>query len=115
MSDNLIVETHDRTLRAIYDIKTRSYENLLDSSGKKIHTQNLQILMVESSILWNYLADFLSPSSKNKRINSEKISYIFSKKAFLIFRKSTLKNIHIFSYIYRNGNPDSPQKLNKTF
>ena len=71
--------------------------------------------MVESSILWNYLADFLSPSSKNKRINSEKISYIFSKKAFLIFRKSTLKNIHIFIYIYRNGNPDSPQKLNKTF
>ena len=48
MSDNLIVKTHYRTLRAIYDTQTRSYEELLHLSGKKkIHTQNLQILMVE--------------------------------------------------------------------
>ena len=48
MSDNLIVKTHYRTLRAIYDTQTRSYEELLDLSGKKkIHTQNLQILIVE--------------------------------------------------------------------
>ena len=41
MSDNLIVKTHYRT-------QTRSYEELLHLSGKKkIHTQNLQILMVE--------------------------------------------------------------------
>ena len=48
MSDTLIVKTHYRTLRAIYDTQTRSYEELLHLSGKKkIHTQNLQILMVE--------------------------------------------------------------------
>ena len=48
MSDNLIVKTHYRTLRAIYDTQTRSYEELLHLSGKKkIHTQNLQILMIE--------------------------------------------------------------------
>ena len=35
MSDNLIVKTHYRTLRAMYDTKTRSYEELLDLSGKK--------------------------------------------------------------------------------
>ena len=44
--DNLIVKTHYRTLRAIYDTKTRSYEELLHLSGKKkIHAQNPQILM----------------------------------------------------------------------
>ena len=48
MSDNLIVKTHYRTLRAIYDTQIRSHEELLHLSGKKkIHTQNLQILMVE--------------------------------------------------------------------
>ena len=48
MSDNLIVNTHYRTLRAIYDTQTRLYEELLNlSEKKKIHTQNLQILMVE--------------------------------------------------------------------
>ena len=48
MSDNLIVKTHFRTLRAIYDTQTRSYEELLHLSGKKkIHMQNLQILVVE--------------------------------------------------------------------
>ena len=48
MSDNLIVKTHYRTLRAIYDTQTRSYEELLYLSvKKKIHKQNIQILMVE--------------------------------------------------------------------
>ena len=48
MSDNLIVKPHYRTRRAIYDTQTRSYEELLHlSTKKKIHTQNLQILMVE--------------------------------------------------------------------
>ena len=48
MSDNLVVKTHYRTLRAIYDTGTRLYEEHLDLSGKKkIYTQNLQILMVE--------------------------------------------------------------------
>ena len=48
MGDILIVKTHYRTLTAIYDTQTRSYEELLHLSGKrKIHTQNLQILMVE--------------------------------------------------------------------
>ena len=64
MSDNLIVKTHYRTFRAIYDAQTRSYEELLYLSGKKIiHTQNLQILMVEvykclnnisPSFTWDY-------------------------------------------------------------
>ena len=48
ISDNLIVKTHYRTLRAMYDTQTRSHNELLDLSGKKkIHAQNLQILMVE--------------------------------------------------------------------
>ena len=48
MSDNLIVKTHYRTLRAIHDTQTPSYIELLHLSGKKkIYTQNLQILMVE--------------------------------------------------------------------
>ena len=39
MSENLIVKNHYRTLRAICDTQTRSYEELLDLSGKKkIHT-----------------------------------------------------------------------------
>ena len=42
------MKTHDRTFRAIYDTQTRSYEELIDLSGKKkVHTRNLQILMVE--------------------------------------------------------------------
>ena len=48
MSDNLIVKTLYRTLKAICDIQTRLCEELLDVSGKKkILTQNLQILMTE--------------------------------------------------------------------
>ena len=48
MSDNLIMKTHYRTLRTIYHTQTRSYEELLHLSGKKItHTQNLQILIAE--------------------------------------------------------------------
>ena len=48
MSDNLIVKTHYRTLRAIYDTETRSYVEILQKTGKKkLHTQNLQILMVQ--------------------------------------------------------------------
>ena len=48
--DNLTVKTHYRTLGAIYDTQTRSYEELLHlRRKKKIHTQNLQILMVEVS------------------------------------------------------------------
>ena len=58
MSGNLIVKTHYRTLRAIYDAQTQSYEELLELSGKKkIHSQNLQILMVE---VYKYL-NSLSP------------------------------------------------------
>ena len=48
MSDNLIVKTHYRTLRAIYDTQRGSYEELLHLSWiKKIHKQNLQIVMVK--------------------------------------------------------------------
>ena len=48
MNDNLIVKTHYRTLRAIYDTETRSYVEILQKTGKKkLHTQNLQILMVQ--------------------------------------------------------------------
>ena len=48
MNDNLIVKAHCRTLTAIYDTQLRSYEELLYLNGKKnIHTQNIQILMIE--------------------------------------------------------------------
>ena len=39
MSYDFIVKIHSRTLRAIYDTQTQSYEEPLDLSGKKkIHT-----------------------------------------------------------------------------
>ena len=48
MSHNLIVKTHYKTLRAIYDTQSRSSEELLHLNGKKkTYTKNLQILMVE--------------------------------------------------------------------
>ena len=69
--DDLIVKTHYRTLRAIYDTQTRSYEELLDLTGKKkIHTQNLQILMVKEyeclnninpHFTWDYLKQKNNP------------------------------------------------------
>ena len=47
-SHNLIVKTHYKTLRAIYDTQSRSSEELLHLNGKKkTYTKNLQILMVE--------------------------------------------------------------------
>ena len=71
MSDNLIAKTHYRTLRAIHDTRTRSYEELLHLSGKKkIHTQNLQILTVEvykclnnisPPFTWNYFKEKNTP------------------------------------------------------
>ena len=71
MRDNLIVKNHYRTLRAIYDTQTRSYEELPDLSGKKkIHMQNLQILIVEvykclnnisPPFTWNYFKQKNSP------------------------------------------------------
>ena len=55
--DNLTVKTHYRTLGAIYDTQTRSYEELLHlRRKKKIHTQNLQILMVEVSKCLNNIS-----------------------------------------------------------
>ena len=38
-----------------------------------------------SSGYWGYLGQFLTPSLKNKKIYSEKVSYIFPKKIFLHF------------------------------
>ena len=71
MSDNLIVKTHYTTLRAIYDMQTRSHEELLHLSGKKkIHKQNLQVLMVEAykclsnispPFTWDYLKQKYTP------------------------------------------------------
>ena len=69
ISDNLVVKTHYRTLRAIYNTQTRSHEELLHLSGKKkIHTQNLQILMVEvykclnnMSTPWDYFKQKYTP------------------------------------------------------
>ena len=43
-----MVQKHDRTLRAIFDKKTRSCGELLILSRKKnIHTESLQILIFE--------------------------------------------------------------------
>ena len=47
-SNNLIMKTHYRCLRAIYNTQTRTYPDLLRINGKiNIHTQNIQILMTE--------------------------------------------------------------------
>ena len=59
MSGNFIVKTYYRTLRALCDTQTRSHEELLHLSGKtNIHTQNLQILMVE---VYKYLNNISPP------------------------------------------------------
>ena len=48
MSDKFIAKIHYITLEAIYDTLTRSYEELLDLSGKrKPIRKNVRILMVE--------------------------------------------------------------------
>ena len=70
-SNDLIMKTDYKTLRAVYDTQTRSYEELLDLSGRnKIHTQNLQILMVEvykclnnlnSPFTWDYFKQKNNP------------------------------------------------------
>ena len=45
-SNNLIMKTHYRCLRAIYNTQTKTYWDLLRINGKiDIHTQNIQILM----------------------------------------------------------------------
>ena len=68
MSDNLIVKTHYRILRAVYDTQTRSYEELLDLSGKKkIHTQILMVEVykclnnVSQPFPWNYFKQKNNP------------------------------------------------------
>ena len=59
MSGNFIVKTYYRTLRALCVTQTRSHEELLHLSGKtNIHTQNLQILMVE---VYKYLNNISPP------------------------------------------------------
>ena len=47
-SNNLIMKTHYRCLRVIYNTQTKTYRSLLHINGKiDIHTQNIQILMNE--------------------------------------------------------------------
>ena len=63
-SNNLIMKTHYRCLRAIYNTQTKTYRGLLHVNGKiDIHTENIQILMTEiykclnkiiSPITWDY-------------------------------------------------------------
>ena len=72
MSDNRIVETHYRTLRAICDTQARSYEELLHlSRTKKSLTQNFQILIlkvhkclnnISPPFTWNYFNPNLGAS-----------------------------------------------------
>ena len=47
-SNKLILKTHCRCLRAIYNTQTKTYCDLLRINGKiNIHTQNIQVLMTE--------------------------------------------------------------------
>ena len=47
-SNKLIMKTHCRCLRAIYNTQTKTYCDLLRINGKiDMHTQNIQILMTE--------------------------------------------------------------------
>ena len=77
MSDNLIVKIHLRTLWPIYDTQTRPYEELLHlSRKKKIHTKNLQIhglntTLIKVELLWNKPTNHL-----NKKQNPLYISKI---------------------------------------
>ena len=62
--DSLVVRTHWRLLWRIYYTQLKPYEEVLDISAKnKIHTQNIQLLLVEvyksqkhinASFTWNY-------------------------------------------------------------
>ena len=47
-SHNLIMKTHYRCLKAIYNTQTKTYHDLFHINGKiDIHRQNIQILMTE--------------------------------------------------------------------
>ena len=47
-SNSLIMKTHYRCLKAIYNTQTKTYRDLLCINGKiDIHTQNIQILIIE--------------------------------------------------------------------
>ena len=61
MSENRIVKTLYRTLRAIYDTQAQSHEELLDlSRRKKIHGQNLMVEVykclnnISPPFIWDY-------------------------------------------------------------
>ena len=91
MSDNRIVKTHYKTLRAIYLTKTRSYEEVLHLSGrKKIHTQNLQILMVE---LYKCLSN-ISPPFAWDYFKQKK--YSLSLKEYVTIRNKQAQNKNLW-------------------
>ena len=51
-SNNLIMQTHYRRLRAIYNTQAKTYRYLPRINGKiDIHRQNIEILMIEMSTL----------------------------------------------------------------
>ena len=70
-TNSFIVKTHSKALREKYDTQIKIYEELLNiGEEKKIHPQNLQLLMVEvykclnqiiPPFTWNYLRQKNSP------------------------------------------------------
>ena len=76
-SNNLIMKTHFRCLRAIYNTQTKTYRDLLRVNGKiDIHTQNIQILMAEiykclNKISLPFTWDYYIQKSNNYNLRRE--------------------------------------------
>ena len=82
MNGNIIVKAYYKALRDIYDRQTRSYKGLPDLSGKKkIHAQDLQILMVElckclnnisPPFTWDYFKQKIPYNVRNAQLELSK-------------------------------------------
>ena len=103
MSDNLIMKTHYRTLRAIYDTKTQLYEELLDLGGKKkTHKQNLGILISEvykslNNISLPFIWDYFK--KKKKKSNPDALR----KTLTLELIKCRTKNYELNTELFREA------------
>ena len=69
-SNNFIIKTHYRGLRAIYNTQTKPHRDLLRINGEiDIHTQNIQILMTEIYKCLNKMSPPLTWDYYNQKNN----------------------------------------------
>ena len=98
--NNELVKVHKRGLRILTDKPNSNYEDLLDETGcVKIHTRNLQLLMVEMYKTTNKLnPPFMWDISKTKDIE-----YDFRTKKLLKLPSTRTKTHGLRSFAYRGS------------